>query len=309
LSAAVSGFDRRDAIDVVAVVTMLGLTLSWGLNGVAAKLSNTGYDPVFLAVVRSLIGGALVYLWCAFRGVRLFDRDGSLWLGLLVGALFGIEFLLIFKGLDHTSVARSALLVNTMPFWVLLGAHFVLGEHMSARKWIGLLLAFGGLVLVFSDRLSLPGPEAIKGDLMSLVAGIAWAATNIIIKGSRLTRIGPEKLLLYQLAVSTVVAAAVLPFAGPAIRDAALVPTLAMLFQAFYIVAVTYVLWFWLIRRYPASGLASFTFLTPAFGVLFSGLLLGEPLSARLFVALALIAAGLIIVNRPADRPSQHASP
>ena len=90
---------------------------------------------------------------------------------------------------------------------------------------------------------------------MSLGAGIAWAATNILIKGSRLTWIGPEKLLLYQLAASTVVAAAVLPFAGPPIRDAALVPTLAMLFQAFYIVAVTYVLWFWLMQRYPAIEL------------------------------------------------------
>jgi drug/metabolite transporter (DMT)-like permease len=309
LSAAVSDVDRRHAIDAAAVLTMLGLTLSWGLNGVAAKLSNVGYDPVFLTVVRSLIGGLLVFLWCSFRSIRLFERDGSLWLGLVAGVLFALEFLLIFAGLDHTTVARSALLVNTMPFWVLLGAHFMLGEHMSARKWIGLLLAFAGLVVVFSDKLSLPGPDAVRGDLMSLGAGISWAATNILIKGSRLTRLGAEKLLLYQLAVSTVVAAALLPFVGPPVRDAGLISTLAMLFQAFYIVAVTYVLWFWLMRRYPASGLASFTFLTPAFGVLFSGLLLGEPLSARLFVALGLIAGGLIVVNRPADRPVHNAGP
>jgi len=304
LSTAVSSLDRRDAVDVLAVLTMLVLTLSWGLNGVAAKLSNLGYDPVFLALARSLIGGVLVLFWCAFRGIRLLQPDGSLWLGLLVGFLFGLEFLLIFVGLDHTSVARNVLLVNTMPFWMLLGAHFLLGEYMSARKWAGLLLAFGGLVLVFSDKLSLPGPDAIKGDLMSLAAGVIWAATNIVIKGSRLTRISPEKLLLYQLAVATVLSAAVLPFSGPPLRDVSLIASLALLFQAVYIVAFTFVLWFWLMRRYPAAGLASFTFLTPAFGVLFSGLLLGEPLSTRLFVALGLIAAGLIIVNRSAGRRS-----
>ena len=55
-------------------------------------------------------------------------------------------------------------------------------------------------------------------------------------------------------------------------------------------------------RRYPASGLASFTFLTPAFGVLFAGVILGEPLGATIFIALGLIAAGLVIVNRPARR-------
>ena len=174
---------------------------------------------------------------------------------------------------------------------------------MTARKFAGLLLAFGGLVLIFSDKLSQPGPDAMIGDLMSLGAGLAWAATNVVIKGTRLASAGAEKLLLYQLAVAAVVAAIVLPFAGPVIRDANAVATWAMLFQAVYVVAFTYVLWFWLMRHYPASGLASFTFLTPAFGVLFAGLMLGEPLGATIFIALVLIAAGLVLVNRSPRQP------
>ena len=299
----VSAIERRDAIDTLAVALMVGLTLSWGLNGVAAKLSNSGYSPVFLTLVRSALGGALVFLWCRCRGIRLFEADGTLWVGLLAGLLFAIEFLLIFVGLDYTSVARSALLVNTMPFWVLVGGHFLLGERMSARKIAGLLLAFGGLVLIFSDKLSQPGPDALIGDLMSLGAGLAWAATNVVIKGTKLARASAEKLLLYQLAVATVVALAILPFSGPAIRDANVLATSAMIFQAVYIVAVTYVLWFWLLRHYPASSLASFTFLTPAFGVLFAGLILGEPLGATIFLALGLIAAGLVLVNRSPRQP------
>jgi len=300
----VSAIERRDAIDTLAVALMVGLTLSWGLNGVAAKLSNSGYSPVFLTLVRSALGGALVFLWCRCRGIRLFEADGTLWVGLLAGLLFAIEFLLIFVGLDYTSVARSALLVNTMPFWVLVGGHFLLGERMSARKIAGLLLAFGGLVLIFSDKLSQPGPDALIGDLMSLGAGLAWAATNVVIKGTKLARASAEKLLLYQLAVATVVALAILPFSGPAIRDANVLATSAMIFQAVYIVAVTYVLWFWLLRHYPASSLASFTFLTPAFGVLFAGLILGEPLGATIFIALVLIAAGLVLVNRAPRQPT-----
>ena len=79
-------------------------------------------------------------------------------------------------------MARNALLVNTMPFWTLIGAHFLLGEHMSARKWAGLLLAFGGLVLVFSDKLSAAGSGRHQGRPAGLGAGITWAATNILIK-------------------------------------------------------------------------------------------------------------------------------
>jgi drug/metabolite transporter (DMT)-like permease len=300
---AVSVAGRRDAIDTLAVAMMIGLTLSWGLNGVAAKLTNTGYSPVFLAVVRSALGGALVFAWCWWRGIRLFERDGTLWVGMLAGLLFGIEFLLIFVGLDFTSVARSTLLVNTMPFWVLIGGHFLLGERITARKIAGLLLAFGGLVLIFSDKLSQPGPDALIGDLMSLGAGLAWALTNVVIKGTKLAGASAEKLLLYQLAVSAVVALLVLPLGGPPIRDGNAVATWAMLFQAVYIVAVTYVMWFWLLRHYPASGLASFTFLTPAFGVLLAGLILGEPLGTTIFLALGLIAAGLVLVNRAPRRP------
>ncbi len=303
---AVSAVERRDAIDTFAVVMMIGLTVSWGLNGVAAKLSNTGYSPVFLTLVRAALGGALVFLWCRWRGIRLFERDGTLWTGILAGLLFALEFLLIFVGLDFTSVARSALLVNTMPFWMAVGGHLFLGERMTVRKFAGLLLAFGGLVFIFSDKLSQPGPDAIIGDLMSLGAGLAWAATYVVIKGTKLAHAGAEKLLLYQLAVAAVVAVIVLPFSGPAIRDANAVATWALLFQAIYIVAVTYVMWFWLVRHYPASGLASFTFLTPAFGVLFAGLILGEPLGATIFIALVLIAAGLVLVNRAPRQPVEQ---
>jgi drug/metabolite transporter (DMT)-like permease len=302
MTSATQTFDRRDAIDTAAVLLMLLLTFSWGLNGVAAKVTNSGYSPIFLTVARSAISSVLVFLWCRYRGIPLFERDGTLLAGLLVGFLFGAEFVMIFVGLEFTTVPRSALLVNTMPFWILIGAHFLLGEKMSLRKFLGLALAFVGVVLVFSDKLSLPSASAITGDLMSLAAGFLWAATTLVIKSTRLAHVSAEKLLLYQLAVSSVMAIPLLPLAGPILRDVTPLATGALLFQAVYVVAFTYILWFWLMRRYPAAGLSSFTFLTPAFGVLLGGALLGEPLSWKIFLALALIAAGLIIVNRPARR-------
>jgi drug/metabolite transporter (DMT)-like permease len=302
MSQAVGVLDRRGAIDTAAVVLMIGLTFSWGLNGVAAKLANTGFNPIFLTLARSAIGGILVFLWCRYRRIPLFASDGTLVPGLLAGLLFGAEFTLIFIALEYTTVARNALLVNTMPFWVLIGAHFWLGERMSPVKFGGLGLAFCGVVLVFSDELSLPGPEAIWGDLMSLAAGLLWAATTLVIKSTRLTSASAEKLLLYQLSVSALMAIPLLSLAGPMFREVSAIAVGSLIFQGVYIVAVTYVLWFWLMRRYPAAGLSSFAFLTPAFGVLSGGILLGEPLTVKIFGALALIAVGLVIVNRPARR-------
>jgi drug/metabolite transporter (DMT)-like permease len=294
--------DRRDTVDMAAAAIMVGLTLSWGLNYVAAKISYAGYDPVFLSIARSVIGGLCVLGWCRWRGVRLFTPDKTLVAGIVVGVLFGIEFLFLYVGLEHTTVARNTLLVNTMPFWVLVGGHFLLDERITARKLLGLLLAFAGLVAVFSDKVSAGNGVTLTGDLLSLGAGILWALTSIVIKRSKLAETSAEKLLLYQLAGAILVGVLVMPFAGPPVRDFAALPTIALLFQAVYVVAFTYVLWFWLLRRYPASGLSSFTFLSPVFGVLCGAVILNEPLTVRIFLALGLIAAGLIIVNRPARK-------
>lgn len=299
----VPALDRRDAVDTFAVAVMIGLTFAWGFNGVAAKVSNTGFNPIFISVARSAIAGLLIFLWCRARNIPLFQKDGTLPAGLLAGFLFGAEFILIFFGFEFTSVARSSLMVNTMPFWVLLGAHFLLGERMTLPKLGGIVLAFAGVVVIFSDKLSAPGPNAWIGDLMTLGAGLLWAATTLVIKKSRLATTSAEKLLIYQLAVSAVMTAPLLLIAGPVFRQVSALNVSALLFQAVFVVAFTYLIWFWLMRRYPAAGLASFAFLTPAFSVLLGGLLLNEPLTWKIGLALALIAGGLIIVNRPAKAP------
>lgn len=296
-------FDRRDAVDAAAVAIMIFLTFSWGLNGAAQKISNLGFNPVFGSLFRSVLGALLIYLWCVARGIPLFNRDGTLSAGLLAGFLFGVEFLCIFIGFDYTSLGRGSLMINTMPFWVLIGAHFLLGERMSMARLVGVALAFGGVFVIFSDKLGAPGPNAWIGDLLTLAAGILWGATSLVIKGSRLNNASAEKLLLYQLAVAAVMSAPLLLIAGPVFREVSSLSVGALLFQAVFVVAFSYLVWFWLMRRYPASGLASFAFLTPAFSVLIGAVLLDEPLTWKIGLALVLIAGGLIIVNRPTRTP------
>jgi drug/metabolite transporter (DMT)-like permease len=74
----------------------------------------------------------------------------------------------------------------------------------------------------------------------------------------------------------------------------------SLAYQIIWVAFLTYLTWFWLLRRYPPSQLASFTFLTPLFGVMAGGLLLNEPLTRMLMLALALVASGIFLVNRPA---------
>ena len=288
-----------DRLDAFAISLMLLLTLSWGFNQVAIKLANDGFQPLFQGGFRSLGGGFLVWLWCRYRQIPLFERDGTLIAGLLAGSLFAGEFALLYIGFDLTSASRGILFLNTMPFFTAIGAHFFLGERLTLVRVLGLIAAFGGVFLIFSDRLGLPSPMAARGDLLCLVAGFLWAATTLVIKGSALRFAPAEKTLLYQLAISAATLLPVSLMVGPLLRSPDMVSIGALAFQTAYVVAITYVLWFWLIRRYPASSLATFTFLSPVFGVIFSGLILGDPMSFRLIAALALIAAGILLVNRP----------
>jgi drug/metabolite transporter (DMT)-like permease len=289
----------RTALDLRAVLTLIVLCGSWGLNQVAIKVTLWGIPPAFQMGLRSALAALLVFLWCAIRGRKIFSADGSLWPGLAAGLLFGLEFLAIFWGLQNTTAARAVIFIYLAPFVVALGGHFLLDEPLGRWKLIGLIGAFAGLVLAFADGLSLPSRETLLGDSLCVLSAFLWGATTVLIKGSVLRTISAEKTLLYQLAVSAVVGTVL----GMAIGES-LDPRLAMavlpafLYQAIWIAAVTYVAWFALIRRYPVSLISSFTFLTPLFGVAFGAAVLNEPVSASLIAALALVAAGIYLVNR-----------
>ncbi|OYR15969.1 multidrug resistance efflux transporter family protein [Brucella grignonensis] len=288
------------SFDGLAIALVMFIMFTWGLNQVAIKIGNRGFNPMLMAAGRAALGGLCVFLWCYWKRIPLFGRDGTLIPGILAGFLFGVEFVLIFLAMELTSVGRVTLMMNVMPFWVAIGSHFLLGERMSVRAFIGMCVAFLGVFVVFSDHISRPGPNAIYGDLLALISGMLWGMTTLVIKRTKLASAAPEKTLLYQLAVAALVPLPFIPLSGPLIRDPDVLSVLSFLFQSMFVVAVTYPLWFWMVRRYPASKLSNFAFLTPAFGVLLSGVLLNEHLGWKIFVALALIGLGLVIINRPA---------
>ncbi len=279
---------------------MLILCLAWGLNMVAVKLGNAGIPPVLQAGVRSLVAAALVALWCRWRGISLAGwRGEAFWPGLTAGLLFGLEFLMIFIGLQHTSAARAVLFLYGAPFFVAAGAHWLLpDDKLTPARLAGLVLAFSGLLLAFGDKAQ--GASSWMGDLLLLGAGLFWGATTVLVKASALRRAAPALVLQYQLVVSALLLLAASPLLGESWR-LTLTPTvmLAFAYQAIGVAFASYTAWFWLVGRYSASRLSAFSFLTPIFGVLAGVVLLGEAVGSLLVVAMALVAAGLWLVNRP----------
>ena len=294
--------ERKTHLDTLAVTLLVACCFLWGLNQVAAKAAMPEVPALWQAAIRSVAGALLVWAWARFRGIAIFTRDGTGPGGLLAGALFGAEFLCIFIGLQFTTASRMVVFIYISPFIVALGMPFIArAERLSKLQMAGLLLAFAGVAWAFAEGFTAPaaGPHQLLGDALGVGAGVLWGATTLAIRGSALSSASAEKTLWYQLAISGVllVAAALAVGAPLPVRLSALAWS-AMLFQVLIVTFVSYLVWFWLIRHYPATRLASFTLLTPVFGLVLGALLLNEPITLRLVVALAAVAVGIVLVNR-----------
>ena len=288
-------------LDTLAITVMLALCLTWGFNQVAIKIAIHDIPPLIQAVARSVIAAALVAGYARLRRIPLLNRDGTLAAGVAAGALFGLEFLLVYRGLVWTTATRAVLFLYLAPFFVVIGSRwFIPGDHFHASQWFGLLLSFVGIVIAFGVPTPAADPHQLLGDLMMVGAAAAWGATTIVIKASKLNRVSSEKAMLYQLVVSTpLLAIAALIFGETIAAPPSATALGAVAYQAVWVVSVTYVVWFALIVRYSANRLSAFAFLTPLFGVAAGHLVLGEPLTPPFALAVAFVAGGLVLVNRP----------
>jgi drug/metabolite transporter (DMT)-like permease len=287
-------------LDAASMVLVVFICFTWGFNQPAIKLAIHDVPPLLQCAIRSSLATLIVLGLMRLRGLPVTARDGTLVAGLVAGLLFGFEFLLIYRGLLYTTASRAVLFIYLAPFFVVIGARWLFpGDRFGLTQWLGLLMAFAGMVVAFGVPAPASSPDQLLGDLMMAIAALAWAATTLLIKASALARVSPEKTLLYQLVVCVpVVSLGALVF-GERIVTMPSALALGSLAYQIIVVGMTFSLWFALIVKFSASRLSAFTFLTPLFGVAAGHLVLGEPLTPAFALAVVLVAAGLILVNRP----------
>ena len=282
-----------------AIGLMLMLCLSWGFNQVAVKLALPDIPPLWQGTIRSLAALPVLLLIAHFRGVRLFARDGTLRAGLLLGAVFGIEFVMIYRGLELTSASRAVVFMYTAPFFVALGSYRLLGERLRGSQWAGLALSFAGVALAIGVPQADVDANVLLGDLLIVGGGAMWAATTLIVKATRLRHAPAEKGLIYQVALSIpILGMAAFLFGGTMTHFPGPLAVSLVAYQAIWVVGLTFLLWFVLVKTYSASKLSAFTFITPLFGVVASYFILHDRLTPVFGAAALLVIAGLFLVNR-----------
>lgn len=291
---------RKTHLDSLAIGLLIVCCAFWGLQQILIKTTVTEVPPLWQATVRMVGAVVLLWLWCVVRRVPLFERDGTLWPGLLAGLLFAGEFAGIYLGLQHTSASRLTVFLYTAPFWVsLLLPRWVPAERLRGFQWLGLFIAFAGVVLAFSEGFGHMSSSQLIGDGMALAAGMLWGLTTLTLRTTRLATASAEKTLFYQVAVT----AAVCPLLSLALGETWGFSYSAWAWTSIGLQTVvgafaSYLTWMWLLRHYPATQMSSFTFLTPLFALIFGVALLKEPLTLQLVVALIGVALGIVLVNR-----------
>jgi drug/metabolite transporter (DMT)-like permease len=298
--------ERKQHLDGLAIGLLVACCAFWGFQQILIKTTVGEVPPLWQAAIRFVGATVLLGVWCAARGVRLFDRDGTLGAGLLAGALFAGEFTCIYLGLRDTAASRLTVFLYTSPFVVaLLLPRVVPSEKLRPAQWVGLTIAFAAVALAFSEGfLGHSTARQLRGDALALAAGVLWGLTTLVIRASKMATASAEKTLFYQVAVTAVVAPLLslawgepwsLHYSGQAWASIALQTVIG----AF----ASYLAWMWMLRHYPATQLSSFTFLAPLFALVFGVVLLGEHLTTQLVIALAAVAAGIVLVNRKKAAP------
>jgi drug/metabolite transporter (DMT)-like permease len=301
---------RKDHLDTLAVSLLLASCLFWGVQQVLIKATVAEVPPLWQASLRFAGATVLLWVWCAVRGVPIFQRDGSLRAGLLAGSLFAGEFACIYLGLRDTTASRLTVFLYTSPFVVaLLLPRLVPSEKLRPLQWAGLFIAFAAVAFAFSEGFrGETSSRQLRGDALALAAGVLWGLTTLVIRASTLARTSAEKTLFYQVAV-TALAAPLLSLAlgEPwSLRYSTFAWT-SLALQTVVGAFASYLAWMWLLGHYPATKMSSFTFLTPVFALVFGVALLDEPLTLQLVLALAGVAAGIVLVNRKPAAPAAAA--
>lgn len=297
----------RRPLDAKALAIMVALCAIIGTQQVAIKLAAQDMAPIFLVGIRSGLAAIalLVIIGLRNEGRALFSANA--WPGALAGALFGIEFLLFAEGLRFTSAAHMAIFLYTGPIFAALCLHLrFVEERLIGLQWLGIGTAFVGIVLAFSGRIEANSHDLTwLGDLYGLAAGVAFGATTLVIRASRLSTAPAAVTLWYQLMGGFIVATAGAVILGQ--TQVSVTPALIMnlAYQSLIISTLAYIIWFSMLRTYLVSRIGLLSLMTPMFGIAFGWLMLNEALTLHFLAGAALVVMGIVLVSGRERRSEQ----
>jgi drug/metabolite transporter (DMT)-like permease len=281
----------------LAGISTAFLCVIFGSNAVAIKLAFSGVGVFTTAAIRFSIAALAIYIWARATGQPLALKKGQLFQLLVLAALFAVQLSMVYFGLSKSNASRGTLIANLLPFWVLFLAHFFIpGDRITRRKFLGILFGFSGVAFMFAENKGITA-DFRTGDLIILSATVIWSCSVVYLKRI-ISAFSAFQVTLYSMVFSVpVFLLEALLWDTPMISKLDLKIIGAVLYQSLVTATFGFVTWNTMLQKYGAVALHSFIFIMPIAGVALGGLVLGEPITSKLLIALALIVAGILVVH------------
>ncbi|MDI3323729.1 DMT family transporter [Pontibacterium granulatum] len=290
----------RQPLDLFAIGTMTIFCMVMASQQVMLKAVAEDLAPVFQIALRSGIAAALLIGLILVQRHRMPLAPENRIPALLIGVLFTLEFLLVGEALNKTSAGHATVFLYTSPIFAAIGLHLKIpNERMSRLQWLGILLAFVGIVLAFlgGDSTATLSRDVLWGDFLALLAGAAWGLTTVVVRATGLSALPARQTLLYQLVVAFVLLSLWAYMTGQADVNPTPEAMGSLAFHGIVVSFIAFLVWFWLLTKYKASQLGILSFMTPVFGVLLGNWLLSERIEANFIIGSGLIIGGILLVS------------
>ncbi len=295
-------------VDVKAAVLVTLLSFLWGGNPIAIKIGLADAPPIRQAWMRFMLGGLTVLAWAWVTRTPLRIQRHELRPLAILGVIFTIQIALLNLGVKYTTAGHVSILLNAYPIYTVLLAHFfVPGDRLSGGRTMGVLIAYAGVLLLFSGEFSLAS-GLLLGDLLTSGSAFLLGVRTVYLNRA-VQRINPVKLLLAQVAFGVpcyLAWSGLFEAAYPYRWTWAL--ALAIGFQGVIVAGFNFILQLHLLKTYKPSGLAAYFLTTPLFGVLLSWLILGETITLRLLASAALVVGGIALASRRSAAAERRAA-
>ncbi|WP_033398482.1 DMT family transporter [Desulfospira joergensenii] len=294
---------KNQDMTLKAALFMVFLCIIFGGNAVAIKFSLTGLGPFTAAAVRFSMASLALYLWARYKNVPIGLTRKQLGLILVQGCLFSLQLSCFYLGLKRTTASHGALIVNVVPFLVLILAHyFIPGDRITLKKGLGIALGFLGVVQLFFDRPDL-NADLHLGDLIMLGAVVAWSVSVIYLKRI-IGQFNAIQVTLYPMAMGIpIFFLGGLAWDDPMVFSVTPLVIHALVFQSLVTTAFGFLAWNAMLREFGATAQHSFLFIIPLAGVFFGVMILDEPVTPHLLGSIAFIVSGIIVVNLRKRKP------
>jgi len=289
----------------------------WGFGWPAGRVVAAEVEPITGALLRYIIVVALFLAYLKFSDQWLIPSKTQWKVIATIGFFSTFCYQALFMyGMKHTAAGDASLMITFNPLFTAVLAVFFLDEAMHRRLFIGLLLAFTGVAVLFmaSPNTDIPTGDRWLGNLFIAAAALAWATSSVLMKQSMSEApadadapLSPLHLTVWASVVGLFI---LVPWAGVEVWDhgwpaPSVDAWIGIVFLAVFSTVVSYVWFADGILRIGAGNAAFYVYLVPPFGILGGWALLDERLGASLVLAFLLIVGGVIMAQRPQPNPEE----